>query len=518
MSSGIAAAAVQLAVTELVARAMPGLGSPLSAVQRAAVDRSSAPMSDAALTLLGGYAKHLLGVGLIGGILGNGAAAGLAVPRVGAVGTGLLGITGVIGALGSLARPGAPSWATLPAAAGTAAGVLTQFALRRRGVRTAALLAGGAALAIAAARRPPAIERAEIKLRQPATLPAPRADMEFGIPGVRPLITPIEDFYVVHIAIDMPRVALPDWRLRLTGEVDHELELTYDDLLAMPMVEVYSTMVCVHNHIGGPRVSTGRWLGVPVADLLARVGVSPGADQLLAHSVTADALTSGVPLDTARDRSILAVGLNGQPLRIENGFPVRLLTPGSYGQWANVKWLERLEVTRFADAPDYWAQRGWPSTGWVRPGSQIDVPVRFAALPVGETIVAGVAWNPPAGVRSVEVSIDDEPWAAAELAAELAPAAWRQWRFRWSATPGRHRIRVRCDGQESRTRSAFPAGFGGYQTVRVDVGAADSPLRRGLSTWTDEMLTRARYVTRVPASWLGVTEHRPNPSSDKGFE
>lgn len=507
VSSGIAAAVVQLAVAEIVSRAMPGQNSGLAAVQRAVIDRSFAPFTDAAITVLGEYAKSLLRLSVVGGALGAGAAASVATKWIGNKGAGVLCLSGLTGALASLARPGSAfPFAVLPSAAGTAVGVLTHVQLRRRGFFAALAVAGGATLVAAAAPNPHHVsEQGTVRLPTSVDTPEPRAGSDFGIPGVRPLITPAEDFYVTHIAIHPPVPDLKSWRLRVTGEVEHEFELTYDELLAMPLIEVYSTLVCVHNHVGGDHVSTGRWLGVPVADLLERAVIKAGADQLLAHSVTEDAVTSGLPLmDGDPLRAIVAVGLNGQPLRTENGFPARLLTPGSYGQWANVKWLERLEVTRFDASPDYWAKRGWPRTGWVRPGSQIDVPARYAELSAGETTVAGVAWNPPNGVRVVEVSIDDGDWNLAELAGELAPTAWRQWRFQWNATPGKHRIRVRCDHQEGRTQSAFPDGFGGYHTVKVAVDAAESPTRRWLSAWRDEVATRAKYLAKVPSSWIKV--------------
>ena len=517
VSAGLAAASVQLATQEVAALALPGARSPLAASARAAIDLTPAPITDVAIVALRERAKPFLRLSVAGNVLAAGAAASLASRRVGDAGAAALALSGGVAALACLTRPDArrlPS--TAACAVGAVAGAAAHLVLRRHGavpIATVGTVAGAVA-AVAARRSPSEVVTAAAPLPAAAEpVPPPDAATSFAIPGLRPLCTPAGEIYKTDVAIPIPQPDLRTWRLRVTGEVDREIELTYDDLLSMPLVEMHSTLVCVHNPLGGDRVSTGRWLGVPVADLLARAGARENADQLLAHSV--DGFSSGLPLAAIRDRpsSIVALGVNSEPLPAANGFPARLLTPGSYGQWANVKWLERLEVTRLKTAPDYWARRGWPQTGPVRPGSQIDVPADRAQLAPGEVTIAGVAWSPPHGVRGVEVSIDGGGWSAAELAAELAPTTWRQWRAAWSATPGDHSIRVRCIGQEGRPQAPFPAGYGGYHSVRVTIdgsnGAArGTRVRRRFAATAGEAAHRARYVALVPGAWMRHRESR----------
>lgn len=491
--------------------ALPGARSPLAASARAAIDLTPAPITDVAIVALREHAKPLLRISVGIGALATGAAASVASRRAGDAGAAVLGVSGGAAALACLTRPDAPARASTAACAlGAVAGGAAHVGLRRRGPMAALTLAtvASAAALVATRRSPPATPGpAGRPLPQPAEPAArPPAAATLAITGLRPLITPARDIYKTDIAIPVPQPDLRTWRLRVTGEVDREIELTYDELLSMPLVEICSTLVCVHNPIGGDRVSTGRWLGVPVADLLERAGTRTEADQLLSHSV--DGFSSGLPLAAIRDRasSIVAVGVNGEPLPAANGFPARLLTPGSYGQWGNLKWLERLELTRLETAPDYWARRGWPQTGAVRPGAQIDVPTDRDCLSPGKVTLAGVAWSPPHGVRGVEVSIDAEEWRPAELAAELAPTAWRQWRVAWRATPGTHEIRVRCAGQEGRAQAPFPAGYGGYHSVRVTVRGSNglapgSVLGKRLAAQAREAAHRARYVTLIPGAW-----------------
>ena len=149
------------------------------------------------------------------------------------------------------------------------------------------------------------------------------------------------DFYRVDTALTVPRVDLDSWRLTIGGMVDSPAELSFAELLDRPLVERVVTLNCVSNEVGGPYIGTARWLGVPLAPLLREVGVRPGADQLLARSV--DGMTIGTPMAALLDgrEPLLCVGMNGEPLPPEHGFPVRMLTPGLYGYVGACKWLAR---------------------------------------------------------------------------------------------------------------------------------------------------------------------------------
>ena len=114
--------------------------------------------------------------------------------------------------------------------------------------------------------------------------------------------------------------------------VDKRVELGFDDLLAMGLDEYAVTMTCVSNEVGGNLLGNAIWLGVPVRDVLALAGPQAGADMVLSRSV--DGFTASTPLEALTDDgldAILAVGMNGEPLPLEHGFPVRMVVPGLYG-------------------------------------------------------------------------------------------------------------------------------------------------------------------------------------------
>src|SRR5205085_3392477 len=118
------------------------------------------------------------------------------------------------------------------------------------------------------------------------------------VPGISPLLTPNDRFYVTDAAARVARVDADAWRLRVTGLVERPLELSLDDLEALGVEELDATLVCVHNPVGGDRIGTARWVGVPLARLLDEAGVSGEAEQLVARSV--DGFTAGVPVERIR--------------------------------------------------------------------------------------------------------------------------------------------------------------------------------------------------------------------------
>jgi DMSO/TMAO reductase YedYZ molybdopterin-dependent catalytic subunit len=345
---------------------------------------------------------------------------------------------------------------------------------RRSFLARAALVAAGAAAAGGGAAL---LGRADTtaQIRQAVRLPAP-ADPAPPLPaGPAPgFLTSNTDFYRVDTALTVPRVDLDTWTLRITGQVDAPVELSFTELLARPLVERVVTLNCVSNEVGGPYIGTARWLGVPLAPLLREAGVQDGADQLLARSV--DGMTIGTPVAALLDgrEPLLCVGMNGEPLPLEHGFPVRMLTPGLYGYAGACKWLRELELTTFATVDAYWVERGWSPRGPVKTASRIDTPAPFARLSPGRNAVAGVAWAQGRGITAVEVQVDDEPWQRAALLPVPSIDTWVQWRFDWDASPAGHTLRVRAtDGtgavQPEQRLTPFPDGATGWHTVTVTV-------------------------------------------------
>jgi DMSO/TMAO reductase YedYZ molybdopterin-dependent catalytic subunit len=278
----------------------------------------------------------------------------------------------------------------------------------------------------------------------------------------------------VDTAIFPPAVETDGWRLRIHGLVDRELSLDYRELLSRPLIERDITLTCVSNEVGGELVGNARWIGAPLRDLLQEAGVRPGADQIVSTSV--DGFTAGTPTAIALDGrdAILAVGMNGEPLPLAHGFPVRMVVPGLYGYVSATKWLVDIELSRFGDITPYWVRQGWAPRAPIKTESRIDTPRAGASLPPGRVAVAGVAWAQHRGIEAVEIRVDDEPWSEATLAAQDTVDTWRQWLYRWQATPGPHTLQVRAtDGtgvvQTGQRVPPFPDGATGYHTIAVTV-------------------------------------------------
>jgi hypothetical protein len=272
----------------------------------------------------------------------------------------------------------------------------------------------------------------------------------------------------------VPRIDPSGWRLTIDGMVDHTVSLTFEELLALPLEESTTTLACVSNYVGGDLIGNATWLGYPIRRLLARAVPHPDADMVLSTSF--DGFTAGTPLAALTDErnAILAIGMNGQPLPFEHGYPVRMVVPGLYGYVSATKWVTRLTVTRFDRASGYWTHQGWSARGPVKLESRIDVPRPGRTVPAGVVAVAGVAWQQHVGISRVQVRVDDGEWNDAELAEAISPDTWRQWVWRWPATRGTHTLTVRATDAKGRVQTAevadvVPDGATGLDSVRVDV-------------------------------------------------
>ncbi|WNM42704.1 molybdopterin-dependent oxidoreductase [Micromonospora halotolerans] len=352
---------------------------------------------------------------------------------------------------------------------------------RRRFLRGVGLLAGTAAVAglgghWLAGRRGVSAAREAVRLPAPAA-PAPPvpAGADLSVSRLAPFVTPNREFYRIDTALVVPQVDPATWRLRIHGRVRKPIELSFDELLARPMVERYVTLACVSNEVGGDLIGNARWLGVPIRELLDEVEPEEGADQVVGRSV--DGWTCGTPTAVLRDGrdALLAVGMNGEPLPVEHGFPVRMVVPGLYGYVSACKWVTELELTSFADFDAYWVPRGWSAQGPIRTQSRIDTPRPRNRLTAGPVTVAGVAWAQHRGIRTVEVRVDGGPWQEATLAPTVSVDTWVQWSWRWDATPGDHTLQVRAtdstgETQPEQRRPVAPDGATGWHTVKVTVG------------------------------------------------
>lgn len=473
--------------------------SPISAVSSWVIDLTPTWLKDVVIALAGTSDKLVLLVVLVVVVLGVALSAGLlerARPPWGAASFGALGMVALVGIL---TRSGADALSPVPMVLGTAVAVLLVrwFTTRlRRGDRLAAAggatrrsvligAAGAAAFGVVAALGAQglsaagrALEAARRAVRLPTPVVAappipPGADL--AVPGTASLITANEDFYRIDTAVFLPNLDPGGWRLRISGMVERPIEIGYAQLLDLPMQESRITLMCVSNPVGGEYISTATWLGYPVQKLLEEARPLPGADMVLSRS--SDGFTAGTPLEALTDGrdALIAVGMNGQPLPRQHGFPARMVVPGLYGYVSATKWLVELEVTRFDQVEAYWTQRGWGVRGPIKLSSRIDVPRAGAGLELGDVVVAGVAWQQHTGISAVQVSVDGGDWYDADLGTELSVDTWRQWRWVWNATPGAHTLRVRAinaagEAQEEAEQGVLPDGATGLHTVQVVVG------------------------------------------------
>ena len=294
--------------------------------------------------------------------------------------------------------------------------------------------------------------------------------VETQVRGVTPLRTNNTSFYRVDTNLTVPRVNADRWELRIDGMVERPMTITYQQLMAMPMIERDITLTCVSNEVGGGYVGAARWQGVRLADLLNQVGVRPGADQLLSTAV--DGFTIGTPMEVVRDGrdAMIAVGMNGQPLPAIHGFPARIVTPGLYGFVSATKWLSKLSATTYAKDEAYWTKRDWATDAPIKMSSRIDTPRPLSMITAGMTAIGGVAWAQHIGIAAVEVSIDDGPWQKTKLGPAVSIDYWRQWYLPWNATSGRHAVKVRATDrkgamQVTQRAKPFPNGSSGIQEV-----------------------------------------------------
>jgi DMSO/TMAO reductase YedYZ molybdopterin-dependent catalytic subunit len=294
----------------------------------------------------------------------------------------------------------------------------------------------------------------------------------FDLKGIASEITPVSDFYTVSKNFIDPRVAVGGWRLKIDGLVDQPMELTYDQLTAMPASEGYYTLMCISNEVGGELWGNAHWRGVKLKYLLEQCGVH--TDALKAVFSAADDYKDSVMLDRAlHPDTLLAWEMNGQPLKAEHGFPARLLIPGIYGM-KNVKWLSGITIVS-EPFLGFWQNQGWDDAAPYQTESRIDVPAGRDAFPTGVLSVGGVAFAGDRGIQSVEVSTDGgQTWQPAQVKPGLSPYTWQLWRGDVQVDRSTHEIRVRAtDGLghlQTRTKAPpFPSGATGYHGVTIAV-------------------------------------------------
>ncbi len=499
MLAGVVTMLVGLATSFGTAMALTIRESPVVAVAELIIEITPGAVAERLISLVGQLDKPLLVCGIVLFLLALGGLAGL----LSRTGTALpmlvwLGVAG-LGILAVLIQPGGSVADTLPVVVGYVTWVLVlaavtkplrvaqrhpELASRERRVflvvagvlAVAAVGVAGAGRIVGRGRRHVAESRRLLRLDGVTRPPVP-AETTIGLGGISPWQTPADDFYLIHTAISVPTIEPKDWVLRIHGLVEKELTLSYQDLVARRITESWITLGCVSNEVGGDLVGNAWWSGIRTADLLAEVGLDPSADCVLQTSD--DGWTCSTPLSTLTDdrNAMLAIAMNGAPLPIEHGFPVRTIVPGLYGYVSATKWVVDFEVTRFSDVAAFWTERGWSEMGPVKIASRIDVPRSGADLPAGDVNIGGLAWAQHTGIAKVEVALDGGEWRPAELAAAPSKDTWVQWAITLPLEPGDHQLRVRAsdkDGlvQTGVRRDVVPDGATGWHTIDVSVAGA----------------------------------------------
>lgn len=388
--------------------------------------------------------------------------------------------SGVLSLLPSLAAGGTTLWVLHIMGSYTRENAQDKGMLDRRGLlQSIGFIAVGSAGAVVAGnffRNHASAQLQRLNIVLPKALkflPPPPTDPALTTPGLSKLFTPNSEFYRIDTAIVVPNVNLDTWRLSIDGMVDNPVEFTYKELTNRPVFQLDATIACVSNEVGGSLVGNARWLGIRLDDLVREASPYGTADQVMGHSI--DGFTAGFPLAALDGRdAMIAIGMNGEPLPIDHGFPARVIVPGLYGYISATKWLSRIELTRFDRAEGYWVPRGWSAQAPIKTQSRIDTPITGSSVKTGKRVIAGVAWAPIRGISKVEVRVDSGAWRAATLGPTLAKTTWRQWWIDWDARPGSRTISVRAtDGtgalQSSKSVPVAPNGAEGWHIVDITV-------------------------------------------------
>jgi DMSO/TMAO reductase YedYZ molybdopterin-dependent catalytic subunit len=487
--AGLLAGLGGLATSYLTATWLGLRGNPVTDVAQLVIRLTPGPVAEHAIQLVGRHDKPLLVTGVLVVVLLLFAAFGLLSRRWAGAGIGGFVVLGVIGLIADQSQYGAPATGILPSLVGMLTwlallGALTpplrpqpfretdpqrRFLLLASGVGVGSAVVGLLGWKVGGHRR--AVDAAREALDLPGvTNPGPPPGVEVGLDGIAPWQTSAKRFYRIDTSLVPPAISPGDWAVRIHGMVDRELTLSYDELVRRPRSEMWTTLNCVSNPVGGPLISNAWWSGTHLGALLREAGVHGGADAV--KQTSDDGWTCGTPLSALLDGrgAMLAYAMNGEPLPIEHGFPVRTVVPGLYGYVSACKWVRDIEVTTFDSFTAYWTERGWSALGPVKLASRIDVPGNGHHVPSGRVRAGGLAWQQNTGISAVQVQLDGGGWKPATLARKTIADSWVQWVATLDAPPGRHQLAVRAVNDDGQVQTAVradpvPNGASGWHTI-----------------------------------------------------
>ncbi|MBK9748409.1 MAG: molybdopterin-dependent oxidoreductase [Chloroflexi bacterium] len=313
-----------------------------------------------------------------------------------------------------------------------------------------------------------------------SALPVSRSEF-VAAPGTRPEITALANHYRIDIRSQPLDISAEGYNLPFTTQIGGTqrtlAELTLDNIRNdFEAVDEYITMSCISNPVGGDLISTIKWTGVPMQDILASMDVPEGATHLLITG--GDSFYETVALDLINNdrRILLAYAWDDQPLLPKHGFPLRIHIPNLYGM-KQPKWITGIEFLD-SDQDGYWVARGWDKEAIVRSTSVIDT-VAVDAVETGEdgtqlVPVGGIAWAGDRGIARVQVRVDEGEWEDAVVNAPISDRTWQLWRYNWPFSAGFHRFEVRCvepngTPQLESDRTPHPSGATGIHQASVTI-------------------------------------------------
>jgi DMSO/TMAO reductase YedYZ molybdopterin-dependent catalytic subunit len=274
------------------------------------------------------------------------------------------------------------------------------------------------------------------------------SDAVMPVEGTRSELTSIDDHYRIDIDTVPPVIRDVDWRLKVSGLVDHPVQWSLEDIRQRTPMHQFITLSCISNPVGGDLIGTTRWTGVSLGSLLSEWGVTSRATHLRIRS--ADGFYEVVSVDLIRqdERVMLTYAWDDVPLPVAHGFPLRIYVPNVYGM-KQPKWIQSIEaIDRWE--PGYWVARGWDRDAMMKATSVIDTARASGRNMDGaRTLIAGgIAHAGVRGISRVDLQIDGGVWHESQLRAPMSGTTWRIWKAELPIEAGNHELTVRCvDGQ-----------------------------------------------------------------------
>ena len=293
------------------------------------------------------------------------------------------------------------------------------------------------------------------------------------------IITPASLHYTMQHDYGIPDINPAEHKLMIHGMVDRQLAFTVDDLKRLPFVSRIHFVECDGNRPNPTgksvtdthgRMSCSEWTGVPLSVLLQEVGIKNGAKWIISEGAEAGKHQKSLPISKALDDVIVAYGQNGEPVRPDQGFPMRLIVPGFQGI-ENVKWLRRIKVADQPyhayrdDLPGYRGRDPTTDSNDFGPKSVITFPSGTHQLPGrGSYVVSGLAWSGGGAIQKVEVSADGgKTYQEAQFAGPRLPKAFTRFYLPWRWNGEESVLQSRCvdeRGQIQPTEAEFARYWG----------------------------------------------------------